>query len=310
MIESTDHILLNIDNLSIGSNQNNLKNFQNEERYTFIKKDICHPEILELIRNFRPDVLMHLAAESHVDRSIESPSSFIKTNFFGTFNLLEAIKIYNQENKKETLFHHISTDEVFGELSENENPFSETSRYSPNSPYSASKASSDHLVRAWGATYDLPYIITNCSNNYGPHQHFEKLIPKIIFNGINNKSIPIYGEGRQIRDWLFVDDHAEALINVIEKGKIFETYNIGGNCELRNIDVVQKICSMLEEIKKLDKGEISKNIIFVKDRPGHDFRYAINANKIKKELGWSPKYTFDRGIKETIEWYIETNNIK
>ncbi len=309
LIESTNHKVLNIDNLLIGSNQANVKSFENNERYSFTKKDISDSSIPDLLRDYKPDVLMHLAAESHVDRSIESPESFLKTNIFGTFNLLEAIKNYNIKQKKEVLFHHISTDEVFGELNENDNPFSEISNYSPNSPYSASKAASDHLVRAWGTTYDLPYIITNCSNNYGPHQHIEKLIPKVIFNGLSNQPIPVYGKGRQIRDWLFVDDHVDALIKVIEKGKIFETYNIGGNSELRNVDVVKKICSIIEEIKKIDYGEVSENIVYVSDRPGHDFRYAINATKIRNDLGWYPKYTFDKGIRETIEWYISNQEL-
>ena len=309
LIESTDHTVLNIDNLLIGSNQENVKSFQDNDRYSFIKEDISNSSIHDLVSHFKPNVLMHLAAESHVDRSIENPESFLNTNIFGTFNLLEAIKNFNIKQNKEVLFHHISTDEVYGELNENENPFSETSNYSPNSPYSASKAASDHLVRAWGATYDLPYIITNCSNNYGPHQHVEKLIPKVISNGLKNQPIPVYGKGKQIRDWLFVDDHADALIKVIEKGKIFETYNIGGNSELRNIDVVKKICSIIEEIKKIDYGEVSKNIIYVSDRPGHDFRYAIDAKKIKNDLGWYPKYTFDKGIRETIEWYINNQEL-
>jgi dTDP-glucose 4,6-dehydratase len=282
-------------------------------RYTFAETDICHGEkISQLFADFQPDAVMHLAAESHVDRSIDKPAAFIETNIVGTYTLLEAARQYwaNLETAKKAAFrfHHISTDEVFGDLHGTDDLFTETTPYAPSSPYSASKASSDHLVRAWHRTYGLPIIVTNCSNNYGHFQFPEKLIPVVILNALEGKPLPVYGNGQQIRDWLYVDDHARALLTVLEKGTIGETYNIGGHNEKANLTVVQTLCDILDELKP-DKPNDIKNyadlITYVTDRPGHDLRYAIDASKIERELGWTPQETFETGLRKTVQWYLD-----
>ena len=310
LICETDHNVLNFDKLTYAGNLESLKSIENSEKYTFIKGDITnHQDVEKVFTEFKPSAIMHLAAESHVDRSIDGPAEFINTNVFGTFNLLNNAKKYWEnltvENKNTFRFHHISTDEVYGTLGET-GLFKETTPYSPNSPYSASKASSDHLVRAWHETYGLPILITNCSNNYGPYHFPEKLIPLIILNSLAGKKLPIYGKGDQIRDWLYVADHANALRCVLEKGDIGETYNIGGHNELQNIEVVKTICNILDEIKPHPEIKDRKTLIeHVTDRPGHDKRYAIDASKIQKELDWKPKETFESGLRKTIEWYLE-----
>lgn len=306
--------VLNIDKLTYAGNLNSLNSISDSENYTFVKLDICNYEMLEsLVQDFKPDAIMHLAAESHVDRSIDSPKVFINSNIIGTFNLLEiSRKYFNtlEESKKFIFrFHHISTDEVYGDLFATDKLFTEQTPYSPSSPYSASKASADHLVRAWAKTYGLPVIITNCSNNYGPYHFPEKLIPHVILNALHGKPLPIYGDGLQIRDWLFVEDHAKALIKVVTKGQIGETYNIGGHNEKTNLEVVENICDLLEELAPTRKSVGVKNyrdlITFVQDRPGHDQRYAIDASKIKLELGWVPEYTFESGLRKTVQWYLD-----
>ena len=301
LLKHTNHHIVNIDKLTYASNINSLIDIADNPRYRFHQMDICDTNAIStLFETEKFDAVMHLAAESHVDRSIDSPDNFIHTNILGTYNLLEAAR----KNMKEGFrFHHISTDEVFGDLEKDDHAFTETTPYCPSSPYSASKASSDHLVRAWGRTYDLPVIITNCSNNYGPYQYAEKLIPLMISNALKGESLPVYGDGQQIRDWLYVEDHVEALMLVLEKGTIGETYNIGGECEMANIDVVKTICDILDELKPMDQSY--HNLIqFVTDRPGHDRRYAIDISKIKSELGWSPSYNFKDGLHKTTEWYI------
>jgi dTDP-glucose 4,6-dehydratase len=282
-------------------------------RYCFEKIDICDAiNVEKALDRHKPDMLLHLAAESHVDRSIDGPAQFIDTNITGTFKLLEATKHYlagRSDNEQERFrFHHISTDEVYGDLTDTSDLFTEKSPYSPSSPYSASKAASDHLVRAWGRTYGLPVIITNCSNNYGPYHFPEKLIPHVILNAVHGKPLPIYGDGLQIRDWLYVEDHAKALIKVATEGKVGETYNIGGHNEKTNLEVVQTICDLLEELapeKPSGLGKYRDLITFVKDRPGHDARYAIDASKIERELGWVPEETFHSGLRKTVQWYLD-----
>tara|TARA_A100001015_G_scaffold209587_1_gene234671 strand:+ start:305 stop:1363 length:1059 start_codon:yes stop_codon:yes gene_type:complete len=305
--------VLNVDKLTYAGNLNSLKSISDSENYSFAKLDICNYEMLEsLVQDFKPDAIMHLAAESHVDRSIDAPDTFITSNIIGTFNLLEISRSYfsTLDDHKKLLFrfHHISTDEVFGDLLGTDDLFTEQTPYSPSSPYSASKASADHLVRAWARTFGLPAIITNCSNNYGPYHFPEKLIPHVILNAIHGKPLPVYGDGLQIRDWLFVEDHAKALIKVMSKGKIGNTYNIGGHNEKTNLEVVETICDLLEELAS-DKPVGVKNykdlITFVKDRPGHDVRYAIDASKIERELGWVPEETFESGLRKTVQWYLD-----
>jgi dTDP-glucose 4,6-dehydratase len=313
MLKNTSIHVVNIDKLTYAGNLESIPKNLISNKYTFKKVDICDREkIRDLFKKFQPDSIMHLAAESHVDRSIENADEFIKTNIFGTYNLLEESRIYYDSLEKSKAlsfrFHHVSTDEVYGDLELNDNSFKETTKYDPSSPYSASKASSDHLVRSWGRTYKLPILITNCSNNYGPYHFPEKLIPRIIINALMGKSIPIYGSGQQIRDWLYVDDHAEALYKVIKEARVGETYNIGGNNEKTNIEVVKKVCDILD--KKIDKKpknikSFSDLIVHVSDRPGHDMRYSIDASKIKNHLGWEPKETFDSGIEKTIDWYLK-----
>jgi dTDP-glucose 4,6-dehydratase len=312
IIKDTQYSVVNIDKLSYSGNLQSLKSIESSKDYIFEKVDICDEnELNRVFKKNKPDVVMHLAAESHVDRSIDGPSEFIQTNIVGTFTLLEQSRSYWQSlegAKKENFrFLHVSTDEVYGDLEETSDFFSEDTAYDPSSPYSASKASSDHLVRAWHRTYGLPVLITNCSNNYGPFQFPEKLIPHVILNALQGKKLPIYGDGKQIRDWLYVDDHVRALMRVTIDGNVGETYNIGGNNEIQNIEVVKKICNILDELitNKLNgMTSFSELIDYVKDRPGHDVRYAINANKIKKDLGWQSKETFESGIQKTVKWYL------
>ena len=326
VIKNTNYRVVNVDKLTYAANLDSLREVVDNPRYFFEKVDICDREKVRVIlAKYQPDYIMHLAAETHVDRSIDNPWEFIRTNILGTFYLLEEARYYYKslpKEKKEIFrFHHVSTDEVYGELphpDEDSNAkqqrFTENTPYAPNSPYSASKASSDHLVRAWYKTYGLPVIITNTSNNYGPYQFPEKLIPLSIINALMGKKIPIYGKGNNIRDWLYVEDHAEALLLVLTKGKVGESYNIGGNCEKRNIEVVNTICSILDEVLPVDKNPNLTNtqiksykelIVFVEDRPGHDKRYAMDISKIEGELGWRPKENFESGIRKTVLWYLE-----
>ncbi|MFP1792738.1 dTDP-glucose 4,6-dehydratase [Lonsdalea quercina] len=312
IISNTSDAVVNVDKLTYAGNLESLTEVEDHERYAFVQADICDRAALDdIFQSHRPDAVMHLAAESHVDRSIDGPAAFIETNIVGTYTLLEATRAYwlslNEAEKSRFRFHHISTDEVYGDLEGVDDLFTETTSYAPSSPYSASKASSDHLVRAWQRTYGLPTIVTNCSNNYGPYHFPEKLIPLIILNALEGKPLPVYGNGMQIRDWLFVEDHARALYTVVTTGEVGETYNIGGHNEKANIDVVKTICALLEERvpKKPDGVNKYQDLItYVKDRPGHDVRYAIDASKIARELGWKPQETFDSGIRKTVEWYL------
>lgn len=313
LIKNTDHNVLNIDKLTYAGNLESLVEVESSPNYAFKQIDICDAVAIEqTFSNFQPDLIMHLAAESHVDRSIDGPAEFINTNIVGTYTLLEASRKYWQSldecRKSQFRFHHISTDEVYGDLEGPNDLFTESTPYAPSSPYSASKASSDHLVRAWYRTYGLPIIITNCSNNYGPYHFPEKLIPLVILNALDSKALPIYGKGDQIRDWLYVEDHAKALYKVVTEGATGETYNIGGHNEKQNIDVVKTICQILDELKPQSNNQPYEELItFVKDRPGHDLRYAIDASKIKSDLGWIPEESFESGIRKTVEWYL--NNI-
>ncbi len=312
IINNTGDSVINVDKLTYAGNLESLESIANSPRYIFEQADICDKTALERIfQTHQPDAVMHLAAESHVDRSIDGPSAFIETNIVGTYILLETARAYwNQlsESKKSGFrFHHISTDEVYGDLEGTDDLFTETTPYAPSSPYSASKASSDHLVRAWLRTYGSPTIVTNCSNNYGPFHFPEKLIPLMILNALDGKPLPIYGNGMQVRDWLFVEDHARALYKVVTEGEIGETYNIGGHNEKANIEVVKTICSLLEELvpnKPQGVEHYQDLITYVTDRPGHDVRYAIDAAKIGRELGWKPEETFESGIRKTVEWYL------
>ena len=313
IINDTDHSVVNIDSLTYAGNLDSLNGIDCSSRYSFERIDICDTQaVSQALSKHQPDVIMHLAAESHVDRSIDSPLEFIQTNIVGTTVLLEAARQYwsNLSGQKRTYFrfHHVSTDEVYGDLESTDGLFVETTPYAPSSPYSASKAGSDHLVRAWGRTYGLPIVITNCSNNYGPYHFPEKLIPHVILNAIHGKSLPIYGDGLQIRDWLFVEDHAKALLKVMTNSRIGETYNIGGHNEKTNLEVVQTICDLLEEFAPKKPFGVDKYcdlITFVKDRPGHDARYAIDASKIDRELGWVPEETFESGLRKTVQWYLD-----
>ncbi|SUI75364.1 dTDP-glucose 4,6-dehydratase 2 [Shewanella morhuae] len=321
MIENTDINVVNVDKLTYAGNLNSLAKISQSPRYRFIQADICDSaKMVAVFADCKPDAVMHLAAESHVDRSIDGPAEFIQTNIVGTYVLLEAARQYWNnliaETKLAFRFHHISTDEVYGDLESTTGLFTEQTPYNPSSPYSASKASSDHLVRAWQRTYGLPVVLTNCSNNYGPYHFPEKLIPLTIINALAGQPLPIYGDGQQIRDWLYVDDHAKALCKVVMEGKVGETYNIGGFNEKTNLEVVQTICHILDRlvINKPDtvlnssSGLFSSLITFVKDRPGHDFRYAIDATKIESVLGWRPQETFDTGISKTVEWYLSNTD--
>lgn len=297
--------IFNLDSLTYAGNLENLKDIEYKPNYTFLKVDITDAEVIDsLFIKHRFDGVIHLAAESHVDRSIEDPLTFVKTNVFGTMNLLNAFKNLWHDNYTGKLFYHISTDEVYGTLGK-KGLFTEETSYNPNSPYSASKASSDHFVRAYGETYKIPYIITNCSNNYGPNQFPEKLIPLFINNIINNKPLPVYGDGHYTRDWLYVKDHAEAIDLVFHKGKQGSTYNIGGFNEWKNIDLVKLLCKQMDNKLGRPEGSSEKLITYVKDRPGHDLRYAIDASKINKELGWKPSVTFEEGLSQTIDWYLQ-----
>ena len=299
-----DYHIYNLDVLTYSGNLENLRDIENNNNYHFIKGDICDAAFLNsLFENHKFSHVIHLAAESHVDRSISDPLLFAKTNIIGTLNLLEAFKNISKPNNPEALFYHISTDEVYGTLGR-EGLFTESTSYDPNSPYSASKASSDHFVRAYGETYGLPYIITNCSNNYGPNQFPEKLIPLFINNVLKNKALPVYGDGNYTRDWLFVEDHAKAIDLVFHKGQQGETYNIGGFNEWKNIDLVNLLCDLMDDKLGRQKGKSKSLITYVKDRPGHDLRYAIDATKINKELGWEPSLDFEQGLSETIDWYL------
>ena len=313
IINNTNHSVVNIDKLTYAGNLESLESVENDARYAFEKVDICDAnEIKRVFKEFQPDIVMHLAAESHVDRSIDGPGEFIQTNIIGTYVLLEEARNYwsnlDSDKKDSFRFHHVSTDEVYGDLEGTDDLFTEETPYAPSSPYSAAKASSDHLVRAWQRTFKLPTLITNCSNNYGPYQFPEKLIPLIILNALEGKDLPIYGDGKQIRDWLYVDDHARALLHVALTGKVGETYNIGGHNELQNIEVVKTVCSILDKLVLSEFDGVDKYeqlITYVGDRAGHDVRYAIDATKIDKELNWTPDETFATGIKKTVEWYLE-----
>ena len=313
LINRTDHRIINVDKLTYAGNLASIDSVAENDNYVFEEQDICDAaEVKRIFNTYHPDGVFHLAAESHVDRSIDGPAAFINTNILGTYTLLDVARKYwdqlESEKKAEFRFLHVSTDEVFGALGET-GLFTEETPYQPNSPYSASKASSDHLVRAWYHTYGFPTLITNCSNNYGPFQFPEKLIPVVILNGLEGKPIPVYGAGENVRDWLYVQDHVEALIRVLEQGKIGETYNVGGHNEIKNIDIVQTICSLLDKYIETPAVQNHASLItFVRDRPGHDFRYAIDATKIERELGWKPKETFDSGIEKTVRWYLDHIN--
>lgn len=313
LIENTGHEVLNVDKLTYAGNLESLASIATNTRYEFVQADIAdQPVIGEVLKRFQPQAIMHLAAESHVDRSIDGPSDFIQTNIVGTYALLEATRAYwaklSEPERSAFRFHHISTDEVYGDLHGVDDLFTETTPYAPSSPYSASKAASDHLVRAWHRTYGLPVVVTNCSNNYGPYHFPEKLIPLVILNALEGKPLPVYGDGLQVRDWLFVEDHARALLEVVTRGEVGETYNIGGHNEQKNIDVVRGICELLEELAPARPDGVAHYadlITFVKDRPGHDLRYAIDASKIERELGWVPQETFQTGLRKTVQWYLD-----
>ena len=315
IINNTSDSVLNLDKLTYAGNLESLADVSGSRRYEFVRGDVCDRALLgNIFARFKPDIVMHLAAESHVDRSIDGPGEFIQTNIIGTYALLEEARNYwfslNDKKKQNFRFHHVSTDEVYGDLEVDEGLFTEETSYAPSSPYSASKASSDHLVRAWHRTYKLPILITNCSNNYGPYQFPEKLIPLIILNALEGKDLPIYGNGKQIRDWLYVDDHARALLHAALNGEVGETYNIGGHNEMKNIDVVKTVCSILDELSPSKIDDIDKYeqlIVYVTDRAGHDIRYAIDATKIANELSWTPDETFATGIRKTVEWYLENS---
>jgi dTDP-glucose 4,6-dehydratase len=309
LIAHTQHDVLVLDKLTYAGNLASLAAVQKNPRYRFSRTDICdRPAVAKLFAEFNPDAVMHLAAESHVDRSIEAPAEFVTTNVVGTYTLLEVALAHWRRARPDDAsarFHHVSTDEVYGALSDGDEPFHETTRYDPRSPYSATKAASDHLVRAWHHTFGLPAVLTNCSNNYGPHQFVEKLIPLTILKCLAGEPIPVYGHGANVRDWLYVDDHAEALTRVLEKGRLGETYNIGGNAERRNIDVVTAICDAMDKLHP-QPGKSHRDLIsFVTDRPGHDFRYAIDCSKLATELGWTPQHSFESGLAHTVQWYLD-----
>jgi dTDP-glucose 4,6-dehydratase len=314
IIRHTADQVLNLDKLTYAGNTESLLEVSDDPRYRFVQADICDRGALDaILADFKPRAVMHLAAESHVDRSIDGPAAFIETNIVGTYTLLQAVRAYWETltvlDKDAFRFHHISTDEVYGDLHGPEDLFTETTPYAPSSPYSASKASSDHLVRAWRRTYGLPCIVTNCSNNYGPFHFPEKLIPHVILKAIHGEPLPVYGDGRQIRDWLYVEDHARALYRVLRQGSVGETYNIGGHNEKQNIDVVKAICALLDELHPQSPVTPHARLItFVKDRPGHDLRYAIDAAKIERELGWVPEESFETGLRKTVQWYLHNRH--
>jgi dTDP-glucose 4,6-dehydratase len=312
LIENVRISVINVDKLTYAGNLESLERVISSPQYAFEQLDICDPGSMQrLFHSHRPDAVIHLAAESHVDRSIDAPNDFLQTNLMGTFHLLQAARAYFETRRSAEAerfrFLHVSTDEVYGDLHETSDYFRETTPYAPSSPYAATKAGSDHLVRAWGRTYDLPILITNCSNNYGPYQFPEKLIPHMILNALSGRRLPVYGDGRQIRDWLYVEDHAAALWNVLMNGRVGETYNIGGRNEQRNVDVVRRICALLERLAPEYAGNdgYESLITFVDDRPGHDVRYAIDAGKIERELGWKPSETFETGLEKTVRWYLD-----
>ncbi|MEQ3722929.1 dTDP-glucose 4,6-dehydratase [Alcanivorax sp.] len=315
ILSNTGDSVVNVDNLTYAGNLESLLSVSDSPRYAFEKVNICdRPTLDEVLQRYQPDAIMHLAAESHVDRSIDGPAAFMETNIIGTYTLLEAARQYwntLDDNAQQAFrFHHISTDEVYGDLDGPEDLFTEITPYAPSSPYSASKASSDHLVRAWRRTYGFPTLITNCSNNYGPFHFPEKLIPLMILNALDGKPLPVYGQGTQVRDWLYVEDHARALYKVATEGKIGETYNIGGHNEKQNIEVVHSLCDLLEELvpeKPEGVRQYRDLITHVQDRPGHDLRYAIDASKIERELGWAPRETFETGIRKTVQWYLDNS---
>ncbi|WP_425913843.1 dTDP-glucose 4,6-dehydratase [Pseudomonas sp. GWSMS-1] len=310
LLNNTEHQVLNLDKLTYAGNLESLASVENHPQYRFLQADIADSAtVSQALAEFQPDAIMHLAAESHVDRSIDGPSAFIQTNIVGTYALLEATRSYwsqlDPARKAAFRFHHISTDEVYGDLHGVDDLFTETTPYAPSSPYSASKAASDHLVRAWQRTYGLPVLITNCSNNYGPYHFPEKLIPLVILNALDGKPLPVYGNGQQVRDWLYVEDHARALLKVVTEGQVGETYNIGGHNEQTNLHVVESICALLDELTPRQNGSYKEQISFVSDRPGHDLRYAIDASKIERELGWKPTETFASGLRKTVLWYMD-----
>jgi len=313
LIGNTEHEVLNLDKLTYAGNLESLQSIANNTRYEFVHADIADAATVSaVLERFQPDAIMHLAAESHVDRSIDGPAAFIQTNIVGTYALLEATRAWwsrlPAEQRRAFRFHHISTDEVYGDLDGANDLFHETTPYAPSSPYSASKAASDHLVRAWHRTYGLPVLITNCSNNYGPYHFPEKLIPLMILNALAGKPLPVYGNGQQVRDWLFVEDHARALLEVVSRGEVGETYNIGGHNEQKNLDVVHAICALLDELAPQHPEGVARYadlITYVQDRPGHDLRYAIDASKIERELGWVPQETFATGLRKTVQWYLD-----
>jgi|TARA_B110000908_G_scaffold8787_2_gene10872 dTDP-glucose 4,6-dehydratase len=315
ILDSSSMKVVNLDKLTYAGNLESLELIEDNPNYTFEQADICNSlAVQDIFEKHQPKIVMHLAAESHVDRSIDGPSIFLQTNIMGTFNLLEQSRIHisnlSEFDKRNFRFHHISTDEVYGDLYGTNDLFTENTPYSPSSPYSASKASSDHLVRSWGRTYNLPFLITNCSNNYGPYHFPEKLIPHIIINAIQGNPLPVYGKGDQIRDWLYVEDHASALFEVVKNGKVGETYNIGGHNEKTNLEVIETVCNLLEEMNPIKPKGIKMYIdliTFVEDRPGHDKRYAIDASKIQNDLMWVPNETFETGLRKTVKWYIDNN---
>ncbi|MFT6920711.1 MAG: dTDP-glucose 4,6-dehydratase [Cognaticolwellia sp.] len=324
ILQNSNDSVVNLDALTYAGNVESIPADLMSDRYAFEQVDICNfADVASVFAQHKPDAVMHLAAESHVDRSIDGPAVFMQTNIMGTFNLLEAARSYwsklTDDKKSAFRFHHISTDEVYGDLEGTNDLFTEETSYEPSSPYSASKASSDHLVRAWHRTYSLPIIVTNCSNNYGPYHFPEKLVPHIILNALAGKPLPVYGDGSQIRDWLYVEDHARALYKVVNEGKIGETYNIGGHNEKKNIEVVETLCAILDELRPIANNpafsassspmtHYNELITFVKDRPGHDVRYAIDASKIERELAWIPAESFETGIRKTVEWYLNNEN--
>ncbi|HEY4083213.1 MAG TPA: dTDP-glucose 4,6-dehydratase [Burkholderiaceae bacterium] len=309
-LAQSDEPIVTLDALTYAGNLENLATLEGDARHVFVKGDICDRALIDqLLSTHKPRALVHFAAESHVDRSISGPGAFMRTNIEGTYTLLEATRAYwsalEGDAKTAFRFHHVSTDEVYGTLRADDPPFAETNAYEPNSPYSASKAASDHLVRAWHHTYGLPVVTTNCSNNYGPYHFPEKLIPLMIVNALAGKPLPVYGDGQQIRDWLFVTDHASAIRAVLAGGRLGETYNIGGWNEKANIDIVKTVCALLDELRPDAAGPYSRLITYVKDRPGHDRRYAIDARKVERELGWRPAETFETGIRKTVQWYLQ-----
>ena len=313
LIVHTGHEVLNLDKLTYAGNLESLHSIASNSRYEFVQADIADTgTVSAVLERFQPDAIMHLAAESHVDRSIDGPAAFIQTNIVGTYALLEATRAWwntlPDARRAAFRFHHISTDEVYGDLHGADDLFRETTPYAPSSPYSASKAASDHLVRAWHRTYGLPVLVTNCSNNYGPYHFPEKLIPLMILNALAGKPLPVYGNGQQVRDWLFVEDHARALLEVVSRGRVGETYNIGGHNEQKNLNVVHAICALLEELAPQRPAGVARYtdlITYVQDRPGHDLRYAIDASKIERDLGWVPRETFATGLRKTVQWYLD-----